>query len=78
MVDLAWNDPIAIYEVRRNNTRITKIQRALQYGHLDGILDIVQNACTTQMRHYDVSTEVLNEKDIYETYEKSFLKFIKT
>ena len=69
---------MAIYEVRRNNTRITKIQRALQYGHLDEILDIVQNACTTRMRHYDVSTEVLNEKDIYESYEKSFLKFNKT
>ena len=35
----------AIYEVRRSNA--TKIQRALQYGHLDEILDIVHNAHTT-------------------------------
>ena len=43
------------------------MQRALQYGHLDEILNIVQKARTTRMRHYDVFTEVLNEKDIYET-----------
>ena len=33
---------MAIYEVRRNNTRINEIEYALRYSHLDKILDIVQ------------------------------------
>ena len=69
---------MAIYEVWRNNTRILEIERALQYGHLDKVLDIVQEARTTRLRQYDVSTSVLNEQDIYETYKKSFSKLYET
>ena len=46
---------MTIYEVRRYDRRITEIEYALRYGHLDNILEIVKEACTTRMRQYDVS-----------------------
>ena len=41
---------MAIYDVRRYDCRISEIEYALRYGHLDKILEIVKEACTTQMR----------------------------
>lgn len=64
-----------IYEVRRNNGRIIKIENALRYGHLDKIQDIVKEAHSTRMRQYDVSAGVLNENDIYKTYKQAFSKY---
>lgn len=50
-----------IYEVQRNDAKITEIHCALHHGHLEKILGILQMACTTAMSQYDVSAEVLNE-----------------
>lgn len=45
--------------------------------HLDKIQDIVKEAHTAQMRQYDVSAEVFNEKHIYKTYGQAFSKYNK-
>ena len=51
-----------IYELWRNDTKITEIETALQHGHLAKILEIVNEARTDQLRQYDVSAEVLIER----------------
>ena len=66
---------MTIYEVQRYDRRITEIEYALRYGHLDNILEIVKEARTTRMRQCDVSAQVLDEKSIYETYNEAFSKF---
>ena len=44
-------------------------------GHLDKMLNVVQEARAARMRQYEVSAEVLNEKHIYESYEEAFSRF---
>ena len=66
-----------IYELRRNDTKIIEIETALQHGHLEKVLQIVNEARTDRLRQYDVSAEVLIEKDIYKTYKRAFSKFNK-
>ena len=65
---------MTIYELRRNNTKITEIETALWHGHLEKVLEIVNEALTDQLRQYDVTAKVLVEKDIYK---KAFSKFNK-
>ena len=66
-----------IYELRRNDTKIIEIETALQHGHLEKVLEIVNEARTDRLRQYDVSAEMLIEKHIYKTYKRAFSKFNK-
>ena len=54
-----------IYEVRSNDAKITEIEKGLQLGLLDKVIEIVTDVQTTPLKQYDVSAEVLNEQHIY-------------
>ena len=65
-----------LYSVRRSDSKISAVDRALQRGNLDALQEIIKEHRESKL-HFGVSCETLDESKIREQYKKAISAFTK-